>query len=84
MILVHDFVTNAVHYKTYEDIYSQRRIVHTKPTTKITVQRRTQQDCPKVEILRFCFDYFGQANEGVFFVWESNGKLLHDVSTYMC
>ena len=80
-MLLHGLITRAP-YETHKEINIQRRVDDRKRAVmnKVAAERRAQQNCPKVEVLKYCFDYFTQGIESPFFVWNSNGELLHDVS----
>ena len=70
-LLVIPLIVRGLDINTYNPIYTPRKAV---------ARWITDQDCRKIEILRSCLDYFQQGVESIFIVWDSNGKLLHDVS----
>ena len=80
-MLVHGLITRAP-YERHKDINILRRVDDRKRAVmnKVAVERRAQQNCPKVEVVKSCFDYFNQGIESQFVVWNSYGELLHDVS----
>ena len=70
-LLVIPLIVHGLDINKYNSIHTPRKAV---------VGWTTKQNCQNIEILRSCLDYFQQGVESIFIVWDSNGKLLHDVS----